>query len=199
MNTTPSAPSEPDQPAWGTPPATPPATPPSASDPHLSEPPFQQPYQQPHQPYPQADQPYPPYQQPPRSGPPGAQFFDGIRSLGVVRPDGGRRAAGVAAGLARRWNVEPAAVRIGFVLLTLLAGFGVTLYGLCWLMLPHPDGRIHAQQALAGTFTAGFVGALLCILISGPHLYGPLLPFLLIFLIIRWIIRPNRRNRYQPS
>jgi phage shock protein PspC (stress-responsive transcriptional regulator) len=73
-------------------------------------------------------------------------------------------AAGVAAGLFRRWDLDPIVVRVAFIVLTFLGGLGVCLYGLGWLFLPHPDGRIHAQQLLTGRITAGFVGALLATL-----------------------------------
>jgi phage shock protein PspC (stress-responsive transcriptional regulator) len=100
------------------------------------------------------------------STPPAARFFDTIRRSGVVRPDRGhgRVVAGVAAGLARRWNVDVTVVRVAFIVLTFVGGLGVSLYGLGWLFLPQPDGRIHAQQLLAGRLTAGFVGALLATL-----------------------------------
>jgi len=117
----------------------------------------------------------------------GAEFFDRIRSLGIVRPDQGRWAAGVARGLADRWGVDPILVRGGFVALTLIGGAGPLLYGLCWLFLPHPDGRIHAQEVLQGRVTAGFVGAVLVtlgnistgsqrlgVIDSGPWFWQPL-------------------------
>ena len=100
------------------------------------------------------------------STPPAARFFDTVRRSGVVRPDRGhgRMVAGVAAGLARRWDVDPTVVRVAFIVLTFVGGLGASLYGLGWLFLPHPDGRIHAQQLLGGRLTAGFVGALLATL-----------------------------------
>jgi len=98
--------------------------------------------------------------------PPAARFFDTIRRSGVTRPDrgSGRMVAGVAAGLARRWDIDPIVVRAAFILLTFLGGLGASLYGLGWLFLPQPDGRIHAQQLLTGRITAGFIGALLATL-----------------------------------
>ena len=101
---------------------------------------------------------------PPPGGPGVAQFFDRIRRYGAVRPDEGRWFAGVASGLARRWGVDPLLVRGGFVILAIFSGVGLLLYGLGWLFLPHPDGRIHAQEVLRGVVTAGFVGGLLLVL-----------------------------------
>src|SRR4051812_9472380 len=100
----------------------------------------------------------------PPGGPGVASFFDRTRPFGAVRPDEGRWAAGVAAGLARRWGIDPVLVRGAFVLATLFGGVGLLLYGLGWLFLPHPDGRIHAQEVLRGTITAGFVGGVLLVL-----------------------------------
>jgi len=76
----------------------------------------------------------------------------------MVRPDD-RVAAGVAAAVAHKLGIDPLLVRIGFVVLALVGGVGVLAYGLCWLFLPQQDGRIHAQALLAGSVTAGTVGA----------------------------------------
>ncbi|MFZ0160112.1 MAG: PspC domain-containing protein, partial [Kineosporiaceae bacterium] len=121
----------------------PPSTPPSPSTPSSMQPPA-----------------------PPRP-PGGPDVFTRIRALGIVRPDEGRWAAGVAAGLARRWGVDPLLVRGAFVALSLF-GVGLFLYGAGWLLLPHPDGRIHAQEVTHGTVTAGFVGSVVAILAGMP-------------------------------
>src|SRR5690606_33501421 len=89
------------------------------------------------------ESPIPP--QPPRT-PPGARLFDTVRSWGVVRPDDDRWVGGVAAGLARRWTLNPGLVRLPFVVGGLTTGIGLAVYGVLWLLLPHPDGRIHAEQ-----------------------------------------------------
>jgi len=47
---------------------------------------------------------------------------------------------GVAAGIARQFNVDPLVPRIGFVLLALFAGAGAILYLLAWVALPSDDG-----------------------------------------------------------
>jgi phage shock protein PspC (stress-responsive transcriptional regulator) len=88
-------------------------------------------------------------------------FFDRIRSAGVTRPDDGRWFAGVATGLARRWDLDPILVRGAFVALAIFGGIGVVFYGLAWLLVPQDDGRIHLQEAIRGHITAGFIGAVL--------------------------------------
>jgi phage shock protein PspC (stress-responsive transcriptional regulator) len=136
---------------------------------------------------------------PPQRPIPGAGFFDAVRRLGVVRPDQGRVIGGVCAGLANRWGVSPVAVRVLFVLVGLLFGAGLFLYGLLWMFLPHPDGRIHAQELLRGTLTAGFFGALIAILAGAPFGVatddGPSwVPLLLIAAVVVYLVR-RRRSR----
>lgn len=108
---------------------------------------------------------------PPRSEP-GAPFFDGIRRLGIVRT-ADRRIAGVAGGLADRWNLAPVLVR-GLFVVAAFFGIGLLVYGVGWALLPEPDGRIHAQQVLKGVWTAGTTGALVLLLIGLPGRFlGP--------------------------
>ena len=97
----------------------------------------------------------------PNTGHASDEFFNRIRSAGVTRPDEGRWIAGVAAGLGRRWDIDPILVRGVFVALSIFGGIGVVFYGLAWLLLPQDDGRIHLQQAIRGDITAGFIGAVL--------------------------------------
>src|SRR5512133_644205 len=145
---------------------------------------------------------------PPPGGPGVAQFFDRIRRYGAVRPDEGRWFAGVATGLARRWGIDPLLVRGGFVILTIFGGIGLLLYGLGWLFLPHPDGRIHAQEVLRGVVTPGFIGGLLFVLADlgtsgwgrdgwyGPHPFGGGLLFVaLVALGIWWFAGGRHRGR----
>ena len=129
----------------------------------------------------------------PTSAPAGAPFFDAIRRFGVVRPDTGRMAAGVSAGIARRYGVDPVVIRIAFVVLTLFGGLGVALYGLGWLLLPHPDGRIHAQELLAGRVTAGFLGALAIVILSS-HTSIPLL----LVALVAYLVVQHQRRTHQP-
>jgi phage shock protein PspC (stress-responsive transcriptional regulator) len=57
----------------------------------------------------------------------------------LTRPRDDRMIGGVASGLARHLGLDPALVRIGFVILSFFGGSGLALYALLWLVLP-PDG-----------------------------------------------------------
>ena len=48
--------------------------------------------------------------------------------------------AGVAGGVARHLDIDPAIVRVLFVVLTFFGGAGLLLYGALWLLLPEDDG-----------------------------------------------------------
>ncbi|MDQ4488726.1 PspC domain-containing protein [Sinomonas sp. ASV486] len=92
--------------------------------------------------------------------PRGNDFFSWIRGLGVTR-GGDRWMGGVASGLAHRWGVDPVLVRGLFIVAAIFLGIGVLAYGLLWLLLPEPDGRIHVQEAAHGRWTAGMTGGLI--------------------------------------
>jgi signal transduction histidine kinase len=66
---------------------------------------------------------------------------------------------GVCAGIARRYGIDPALVRVAFVVATAAGGFGIFLYALLWLVIPAgeaqrrrrlPTGR-GAIEVAAGT------------------------------------------------
>ncbi len=64
------------------------------------------------------------------------------------RVENGRIVAGVCQGLGEYLNIDPLIVRIGFVLLTVLNGFGVPLYLLAWLLMPRADASYATQEEL---------------------------------------------------
>jgi signal transduction histidine kinase len=78
--------------------------------------------------------------------------------LGLLRRD--RSAgwiAGVCAGIARRYGIDAALVRLAFVIATAAGGFGIALYALAWLVIPAgeaprrlrlPTGRGAVEVAL---------------------------------------------------
>lgn len=77
---------------------------------------------------------------------------------------------GVASGIAHRFGIDPLIVRGIFIVLTVFAGIGILLYGIAWALLPEPDGRIHAQEAGAGRWSAGMTGAVITTIIGLPGL-----------------------------
>ncbi|MBD8043950.1 PspC domain-containing protein [Arthrobacter sp. Sa2BUA2] len=85
-------------------------------------------------------------------------FFTWVRQLGIQRSPQ-RWVGGVAGGIAQRTGLDPTLVR-GLVILLSLFGVGVVFYGVAWALLPEPDGRIHLDEAIRGTWSSGMTGAL---------------------------------------
>ncbi|MGQ9894508.1 MAG: PspC domain-containing protein [Roseiflexus sp.] len=61
------------------------------------------------------------------------------RPLRRIRSE--RILGGVAAGVARAMNIDPVFVRLGFLFLTLLNGFGTLLYLAMWILVPAEDSQ----------------------------------------------------------
>jgi phage shock protein C len=57
----------------------------------------------------------------------------------LLRSRSDRMIAGVAGGLATTFNIDPLLVRIVFLALALLNGFGIMLYLALWLLVPNED------------------------------------------------------------
>jgi phage shock protein PspC (stress-responsive transcriptional regulator) len=64
----------------------------------------------------------------------------------------GRMVAGVAAGVARYFDVDVVVVRIALVALTLMAGIGVPLYAAAWLLVPDEESELSVADHLLGHF-----------------------------------------------
>jgi phage shock protein PspC (stress-responsive transcriptional regulator) len=60
----------------------------------------------------------------------------------------GRMLAGVAAGLADYFDVDPTMVRIGFVALAFLGGLAVPLYLAGWALIPDGDSHLSVAEEL---------------------------------------------------
>ena len=56
--------------------------------------------------------------------------------------------AGVAAGVADYFDVDPTLVRIGFVVLAFLGGLAVPLYLAGWLLIPDEDSDVSVAEEL---------------------------------------------------
>lgn len=83
---------------------------------------------------PSAPPPPPPHGAPPP--PPGGRPFAGEWVRRLRRTRDGKVLAGVASGLGTYLGVDPVVVRIGFIALTFVGGFGLVLYLLAWATLP---------------------------------------------------------------
>ena len=64
-----------------------------------------------------------------------------VGNRGLVRPRRGRMVAGVAAGLASRFGVSVALVRVLFVASLLLPGPQIVAYLLLWVLMPKEARR----------------------------------------------------------
>ena len=60
----------------------------------------------------------------------------------------GRMLAGVAAGVADYFDVDPTIVRVCFVALALLGGLAVPLYLAGWLLIPDEDSDVSVAEEL---------------------------------------------------
>src|SRR3954454_10120118 len=82
------------------------------------------------------------------------------------RPRRGRKIAGVAAGIARRYRIDPTLVRVGFVVASVYGGAGIVLYLLGWLFLPEQDDEVSPFESMIGrgrSATSGAFTVLLCL------------------------------------
>jgi phage shock protein PspC (stress-responsive transcriptional regulator) len=59
-----------------------------------------------------------------------------------------RMVAGVAAGLADYFDIDPTLVRVGFVALSLLGGLAVPLYLAGWLLIPEKGADLSVAEEL---------------------------------------------------
>ncbi len=59
-----------------------------------------------------------------------------------------RMIAGVAAGLAEYFDVDPTIVRIGFVVLALVGGLALPLYAAGWLLIPEAGTDLSVAEEL---------------------------------------------------
>ncbi|HJP75286.1 MAG TPA: PspC domain-containing protein [Pseudonocardiaceae bacterium] len=66
------------------------------------------------------------------------------------RPRNGRVIAGVAAGIGRRYGIDPILIRIVLAVATFAGGAGVVFYLLGWLLLPAEQDEVSPVEALIG-------------------------------------------------
>ncbi len=119
------------------------------------------------------------------------------------RPRSGRVIAGVGAGLAYRFDLDPLLVRVGLVALALLGGAGPVLYILLWLLVPS-DSSLEVRDDSARLRSPVRVAllVLLVLLIGVAVLRGQRVvmlargpaPLVLIALVVLFLARGARPN-----
>ncbi|WP_241665880.1 PspC domain-containing protein [Prescottella subtropica] len=84
-------------------------------------------------------------------------FSDQLHDLWRTRPLRLPRqghVAGVAAGIAQRYRVDPVLVRVAFVVSALFGGAGIILYLAGWLLLSKPGDQVSPAESLLGRGTS---------------------------------------------
>lgn len=110
---------------------------------------------------------------------------DTIRDFWATRPrrsDDDRKIGGVAAGIGRRYGIDPVLVRVAFVVATFFSGVGVLLYLLGWLLLPAAGDEVCAAAGLLGRGRSSMSAGLTLVLglalipvtgiVFGGHAFG---------------------------
>ena len=98
------------------------------------------------------------------------RFFDSLRRSSVTRSHD-RVIAGVCAGIAERFGISAAIVRVGAVVLALF-GPGLFLYLLAWLLLPRYDGQVRLERAVRGGEASSIVLLVVTLLTFIPDFFG---------------------------
>lgn len=115
------------------------------------------------------------------------------------------KVAGVCAGVADRWKVDPLVVRIAAVLLALCSGVGAVLYGAAWALLPdrgQTDGFLLRKVPGARQVPMwGWIALTATVAAVVMAVTGPLLPISstpVVLLAVVWYFgfyRPAQRRR----
>ncbi|MBT8159069.1 MULTISPECIES: PspC domain-containing protein [Arthrobacter] len=75
------------------------------------------------------------------------KFFSIVRSMGLTRGPQ-RWLGGVCGGIAAKFNIDVAYVRIGYLIFCLLPGPAIGIYVVAWLLLPNQNGTIALESFL---------------------------------------------------
>lgn len=108
----------------------------------------------------------PPTEAPAASAAPASDnaFFAWLRGIGLPRRAGW--IGGVCAGIGERLGIDPLIVRGIVVVIAVLGGPAALLYAAAWLLLPGPDGTIHAQELGRGRVPNAIPGIVAVFLLS---------------------------------
>ncbi|MFB9727885.1 PspC domain-containing protein [Haloechinothrix salitolerans] len=125
------------------------------------------------------------------------------------RPRRGRKIAGVAAGIGNRYGIDPVLVRVGFVVATIVGGFGILCYLLGWLFLPEEGDEVSGAEALLGKGRSAMSSGLAIVLglilipvtagtLSGSWLDGGGFVLFLLFLVGLYTLHHKRGDTHRP-
>ncbi|WP_218222035.1 PspC domain-containing protein [Nesterenkonia sp. Act20] len=104
----------------------------------------------------------------------GRRFFDWMRTTGLLRPEESW-VGGVFAGISAKVGWDAALVRgLGVVAFIIFFSPAALLYGLAWILVPNREGRIHAQEAVRGNYTSGFVGGSILTVLGALNVFTPI-------------------------
>lgn len=123
----------------------------------------------------------------------------------ITRPKTGAVGAGVAIGLARKWQVDPTLVRLTFVVLAAVSGIGLAAYAIGWLLLPREGESEPPLQRLVPFTRRWDQGVLLAVTIALATVFtlafsgGTASVGLLAVAIAIWVIMANRKRRGGPG
>ncbi|CAM3984945.1 PspC domain-containing protein [Kibdelosporangium persicum] len=90
------------------------------------------------------------------------------------RPRRGRKIAGVAAGIANRYQIDPILVRVLLVVSAIVGGAGLMVYVAGWLFFPEENDEEAPLPALIGrgrSSTGWFITLVLCAVLFGVSLW----------------------------
>ncbi len=125
------------------------------------------------------------------------------------RPRHGRKIAGVAAAIGNRYGIDPVLVRVGFVVATIVGGFGILFYLLGWLFLPEENDEVSGAEALLGKGRSSMSPGLAIVLglllipvtagtLTGSWLDGGGFVLLVLFLVALYTLHRKRGETHRP-
>jgi phage shock protein PspC (stress-responsive transcriptional regulator) len=116
-----------------------------------------------------------------------------------ARPRDDRQVAGVAAAIARRYDIDPVLVRIGFVVAAFF-GVGAALYIAGWIVLPEAQADPAVPESRRrGIFVVGLVIATIASVASISHGRGGFVFPLLAALALLFLLHRSRSDRGLPG
>ena len=109
-----------------------------------------------------------------------------------ARPRDDRQIAGVAAGIARRYDIDPVLVRVGFVVAAFF-GIGAALYIVGWIVLPDTPADPAVPKAASGRILV--IGLVIATIVSVGSIFGGRGGFILPLLAVAALLFLLHRSR----